>query len=76
MGNFALMLFSNGQWKEAEELETQVMETRKTTPAPDDPDTLISMHDIASNWKSQSRHRDALVLIKNFTHVQQRVLGL
>jgi hypothetical protein len=40
-----------GRWKEAEQLEMQVMETRKTKYGEDHPDTLSSMANLASIYR-------------------------
>jgi hypothetical protein len=44
-----------GRWKEAEQLEMQVMETRKTKHGEDHPDTLSSMANLASTYRIQGR---------------------
>jgi hypothetical protein len=66
----------SGRWDEAEKLEIQVMETRKTKLGADHPDTLSSMGNLAFTWKSQGRHKDALALMQDCVKAQQRVLGL
>ncbi len=43
MANLASTLWSQGRWTEAETLEVQVMETRKTKLGADHPSTLTSM---------------------------------
>ncbi|CAI7618642.1 unnamed protein product [Penicillium viridicatum] len=48
-----------GRWKEAEQLEVQVMETRKTKLGVDHPDTLTSMANLASTYWNQGRWEEA-----------------
>jgi len=45
------------RWDNAEELEVQVMETRKKNLGVDDPDTLTSMNNLAFTWKGQDGMR-------------------
>jgi hypothetical protein len=40
-----------GQWKEAEELEVQVMQTRKRVLGEEHPETLTTMRNLASTYK-------------------------
>jgi hypothetical protein len=47
MGNLASTYRNQGRWKEAEELEVQVMETRKRVLGQEHPDTLTSMGNLA-----------------------------
>ncbi|KAJ5946981.1 hypothetical protein N7454_003820 [Penicillium verhagenii] len=42
-----------GQWEEAEQLEIQVMETRKAKLGVDHPDTLTIMTNLASTYRNQ-----------------------
>src|SRR5438477_9418238 len=44
-----------GRWEEAEKLEVQVMETRKTKLGADHPSTLTSMANLASTYRNQGR---------------------
>jgi hypothetical protein len=41
-----------GRWEEAEQLEVQVMETRKMKLGEDHPDTLTSMASLASTYRN------------------------
>ncbi len=43
MGNLASTIWNQGQWKEAEELEVKVMETRKKVLGEEHPYTLLSI---------------------------------
>ena len=48
--------FSNqGRWTEAEELEVQVLELRKSTLEPEHPDTLISMGNLRVVFAKRSK---------------------
>jgi hypothetical protein len=40
MANLASTYWNQGRWTEAEKLDVQVMETRKTVLGPEHPDTL------------------------------------
>lgn len=62
MHNLASIYWNQGQWKEAEELQVQVMETKKTVLGDEHPDTLISMHNLACTWKSLGKLQDALAV--------------
>ena len=54
MNNLASTLWSQGRWKEAEELEVQVMETRKNMLGTEHPATLISMKILPSRGKNMA----------------------
>ncbi|RYP57748.1 hypothetical protein DL769_009308 [Monosporascus sp. CRB-8-3] len=59
MGNLASTYWSQGRWKEAEELEVRVIERRKRVLSEDHPDTLTSMHNLASTYWNQGRWKEA-----------------
>src|SRR3569833_3118521 len=46
--------YDEGRWEEAEKLEVDVMETRKTKLGADHPDTLTSMANLAATYWNQS----------------------
>ncbi|KAJ5900074.1 hypothetical protein N7495_004818 [Penicillium taxi] len=48
-----------GQWEKAEELEEQVLKTRRTNLGTDHPDTLASMANLASIYRNQGRWKEA-----------------
>jgi len=52
MANLALTYSNQGRWKEAEELEVQVIETRKRVLGEEHPDTLTSMANLAFTFKA------------------------
>jgi hypothetical protein len=47
IANLALTCENQGRWKEAEELEVQVMETFKRVLGAEHPDTLTTMNNLA-----------------------------
>lgn len=61
--------------KEAEELEVQVMDTRKTVLGAEHPDTLISMWNLAYTLKHQQRNVEAITLLKSCVQLQERRFG-
>jgi hypothetical protein len=60
----AITLYSDGRWKEAEELGVQLMETRKRVLGEEHPDTLTSRHNLAFTLHSQARREKALALME------------
>jgi hypothetical protein len=64
MANLASTYRNQGRWKEAEELEVQVMETSLRMLGQEHPSTLTSMNNLAFTWKSQGRDYDALELMR------------
>jgi hypothetical protein len=75
MGNLASTYRNQGRWKEAEDLEVQVMETRKRVLGEEHPSTLSSMANLALTWKSQSRNEEAILLMEKCLELQKRILG-
>ncbi|KAH7108963.1 hypothetical protein EDB81DRAFT_429921 [Dactylonectria macrodidyma] len=59
MGNLASAYRNQGQWKEAEKLEVQVMEMRKKVLGEERPDTLTSMSNLAVTYSNQGRWEEA-----------------
>ena len=55
MGNLASTYWSQGRWKEAEELFVQVMETRKRVLGQEHPNTFISKGNLVSTYQNQGR---------------------
>jgi len=64
-----------GRWKKAEELEVQVMESRKRVPDEEHPDTLASMGNLASTYFKQGRWKEAEELEVQVMESRKRVLG-
>jgi hypothetical protein len=50
MGNLALTYWNQGRWKEAEELQVQVMQMSKRMLTDKHPDTLTSMANLAATY--------------------------
>ncbi|PZD23729.1 kinesin light chain 1, partial [Pyrenophora tritici-repentis] len=63
------------RWDDAEKLEMQVMETRKTKLGADHPDTLSSMANLAFTLHSQNRSREAFALMERCCQLREQVLG-
>ena len=76
MANLASTYRNQGRWKEAEELEVQVMETRKRVLGLEHPDTLTSMANLASTYRNQGRWKEAEELFVQVMETRKRVLGL
>jgi hypothetical protein len=57
MANLASTYRNQGRWKEAEELEVQVMETSLRVLGAEHPDTLTSIANLASTYKNQETHQ-------------------
>ncbi|KAK0302156.1 hypothetical protein LTR01_008923 [Friedmanniomyces endolithicus] len=66
---------SQGRWKEAEELEVKVMETRVRVLGGEHPDTLNSMANLAATYWNQGRWKEAEDLISEAAEASGRVLG-
>ncbi|KAH8727406.1 kinesin light chain 3 [Phaeosphaeriaceae sp. PMI808] len=71
----AMSLHSDGRYKEAEELEVQVMQTWKRVLGDEHPDTLTSMANLASTYSKQGRSREAEGLQVQVMQKRRRVLG-
>ncbi|KAN0076607.1 hypothetical protein V8E54_006749 [Elaphomyces granulatus] len=66
---------AEGRWVEAEKLEVQVMETRKTVLGPEHPDTLTSMANLASTFRNQGQWTEAEKLEVQVMETRKTVLG-
>ncbi|KAH8726134.1 hypothetical protein GQ44DRAFT_563110, partial [Phaeosphaeriaceae sp. PMI808] len=66
---------NQGRWKEAEELQVQVMETSARVLGEEHLDTLTSTANLAHAWKSQSRNGEAISLMEKCLELQKRILG-
>ncbi|KAJ6133755.1 hypothetical protein N7523_000077 [Penicillium sp. IBT 18751x] len=64
-----------GRWKEAEQLDVQVMETSKTKLGADHPDTLSSMANLASTFRNQGRWKEAEQLDVQVMETSKTKLG-
>ncbi|KAL0929533.1 kinesin light chain [Colletotrichum truncatum] len=76
MANLAATYRNQGRWKEAEELEVQVMETFKRVLGEEHPDTLTSMANLAYIWKEERRQGDAVHLMEDCARRRQQSLGV
>jgi tetratricopeptide (TPR) repeat protein len=72
---FGNMYRDQGRLKEAEELEVQVIETRKKVLGAEHPDTLTSMANLASTFWNQGRWKEAEELDVQVMETRKRVLG-
>ncbi|BDD58982.1 hypothetical protein MAP00_004217 [Monascus purpureus] len=70
-----LCLYLDGRYNEAEQLEIQVMESRKTVLGPEHPDTLTSMANLASTFRNQGRWTEAEQLEIQVMELRKTVLG-
>jgi tetratricopeptide (TPR) repeat protein len=75
MNNLASTYTNQGRSKEAEELEVQVMETRKRVLGQEHPSTLTSMANLASTYRNQGRSKEAEELEVQVMETRKRVLG-
>ncbi|KAI9863601.1 MAG: hypothetical protein M1813_003624 [Trichoglossum hirsutum] len=66
---------ADGELKEAEELEVQVMKTRKRVLGLEHLDTLSTMHNLASMYWNQKRWKEAEELGVQVMEIRKRVLG-
>ena len=57
--NFALVMQENGDWKNAESLEVQVVNLRKKLLGEEHPETLSSMANLAETYRNQGRWNEA-----------------
>ncbi|KUJ11839.1 uncharacterized protein LY89DRAFT_757405 [Mollisia scopiformis] len=76
MNNLAATLWNQGRWDDAEKLEVQVIETRKTKLGVDHPDTLMSMNNLAFTWKGSGKGTKAVRLIEECVRIRKRVLRI
>ncbi|KAJ5144053.1 uncharacterized protein N7515_002840 [Penicillium bovifimosum] len=67
--------YDEGRWKEAEQLQVQVMETSKMKLGEDHPSTLASMSNLASTFWSQGRLEEAEQLLVQVTETHKTKFG-
>ncbi|KAJ5202881.1 hypothetical protein N7449_004960 [Penicillium cf. viridicatum] len=65
-----------GRWEEAEKLEVQVVETRKTKLGVDHPSTLSGMANLASTYSNQGRWEEAEQLEVQVMETSKTKLGV
>ncbi|KAH8692117.1 putative kinesin [Talaromyces proteolyticus] len=66
---------NQGRWKEAEELNVQVMEIRKRILGAEHPDTLSSIAELATTFWNQGRCMEAEELEMQVMEIRKRILG-
>jgi tetratricopeptide (TPR) repeat protein len=72
---YAMTLYSDGRYSEAEELQVQVIEIRKRVLGEEHPATLTSMHNLALTYGDQGRWKEAEELQVQVIEIKKRVLG-
>jgi len=75
MANLASTYRNQRQWKEAEELDVQVMETSSRALGDEHPSTLTGMNNLAFTLKGQGYICRAISLIEDCCELQTVVLG-
>jgi len=75
MANLASTFWNQERWKEAEELDMQVMKTRRKVLGQEHPSTLMSMANLASTCQNQGRWKEAEELEMQVMETRKRVLG-
>jgi len=75
MANLASTYRNQGRWKEAEELEVQVIEMRKRVFREEHPDTLTGMNNLVFTWKGKGHNDKAISLMEKCFQLQKRILG-
>jgi hypothetical protein len=72
MHNLASTYWNQGRWDDAERLDVQVMETRKTKLGADHPHTLTSMNNLAYTQRSLGREVEAIELMRECVQLCQQ----
>ncbi|CAN9326633.1 unnamed protein product, partial [Alternaria alternata] len=70
----AAALFSDGRYREAEELQVQVMQTRKRMLTDEHPSTLACINNLALTYSNQGRWKEAEELQVQVRQTSKRVL--
>ena len=73
--NYTLVFYEAGYWKEAEQLQIQVLETRKRVLGEEHPDMLTSMANLVSTYRNQGWWVEAEQLEVQVSETRKRVLG-
>jgi Tetratricopeptide repeat len=73
--NFAFVMWENGDWKNAEQLEVQVMDMRKKLLGAEHLDTLSSMANIAVTYENQGKWIEAEQLQVQVMDMRKKLLG-
>jgi hypothetical protein len=64
VANLASTLWSQMQWKDAEDMEVQVMEMRQRVLGHEHPDTLMAIGSVSFSLMSQSCNKEAISLME------------
>ena len=72
---YAMAFYSDGQYNKAEELFTQVMETRKRILGGEHPFTLACIANLATAYRDQQRWKEAEELEAKVLEITKKVLG-
>ncbi|KAF2730397.1 hypothetical protein EJ04DRAFT_586298 [Polyplosphaeria fusca] len=76
MVNLASTYRNQGWWTEAEQLDVQVMKTRKRVLGDEHSSTLASMANLALTFQEQGLYNKAYLLLQQCCRLQEKVLGL
>ena len=75
MGDFAVVLFQEGQYAKAENLNRELLKLRRAALGPENPDTLLAMDTLANIQWAEGRYSDAEKLERETLDIFRRVLG-
>ncbi|PPR04731.1 hypothetical protein CVT26_012866 [Gymnopilus dilepis] len=75
MNDLAATFSYQGQPKEAEKLEVEVLEIRRRVLGPEHPNTLRSMHSLGVTYQWQQRWGEAKELLAKSAELSQKVMG-
>ena len=73
--NFALVMSENGDWKNAQELESKVVDMRKNLLGAEHPHTLTSMGNLAATYSDQGRWNEAEQLEVQVVEMKKKLHG-
>ena len=74
--NFGLVMSENGDWKNAEEMQVQVMDMRKKFLGSEHPDTLESMLILADTYSDLGEWKEAEQLQFQVMDMRKKLLGV
>ncbi|PVF91854.1 hypothetical protein CPB86DRAFT_830363 [Serendipita vermifera] len=74
-GNLGAALSECGEWKEAEEIQREVLELRKEILGPRHPDTILAMDDLASTLDDRGQLEEAERMRREVLELQKEILG-
>ena len=72
---YAMCLYEDGRWNEAEVPFAQILELKANMLEPNDPDMLKSKANLASTYRHQGRWAEAEKMVIQILNARQRVLG-